>query len=212
MNLQDVIDQLSGSELSNLFVFDDDVGTIDVPSRTKLIPQLNLGMQLLYSRFFLKEGTEVVNMTEGVYTYPLSNTDVLRIEKVEDIAGNEYLLDVEGEPESLMRPNLRTLKTPEAMEPMTLIVTYRAVPPKLSTADAAMEPIQVDVDLPYTYMEPLTLFIASRFMNPMGASEGFHEGNNYASRYEAACRQLEMQNYDLDRHDDNNHFHNAGWV
>ena len=212
MNLQDVIDQLSGSELSNLFVFDDDTAEITVASRAKLIPQLNLGLQLLYTRFFLREGTEVINMSEGVYTYPLTSTDVLRIEKVEDIAGNEYLLDVEGEPESLIRSNLRTLKMPADMEPITLTVTYRAGPQKLSKTDEFQYAPNVEIDLPIMYMEPLTLFIASRFLNPMGATEGFHEGNNYASRYEAACRQLEMQNYDLDRHDDNNHFHNAGWV
>jgi len=212
MNLKDVIDQLAGSELSNLFVFDDDVQEVNETSIKKLLPQLNLGLQLLYTRFFLREGTEVINMTEGVFTYPLSNDAVLRIEKVEDIAGNEYLLDVAGEPESLMRSNLRTLKTPVEMEPITLIVTYREGPTKIPAADALVDPFTVTVDLPDVYLEALTLFIASRFLNPMGAADGFHEGNNYASRYEAACQRLEMQNYDLDRHDSYNQFHNAGWV
>lgn len=212
MTLQDVIDTLAGSELSNLFVFDDDTQTITSDSRAKLIPQLNLGLQLLHSRFFLKEGTEVINMSDEVWTYQLQNPDVYRIEKVEDTEDNEYLLDAEGEPESFFRLNQKTLRVPKAFEPRALVVTYRAGPEKLKTSDQYLMPQDVVVDLPEPFMEALVLFIASRFLNPMGAGDGFHEGNNYAAKYEAACRMLENQNYDLDRHDQYHTFQSAGWV
>jgi len=212
MTLQDVIDQLAGSELSNVFTFDDDAQRIGVESVGKLIPQLNLGLQLLHNRFFLKEGTEIINMQEGVWTYSLTNPDVLRIEAVKDLNDNEYLLDVVGDPESLIRKNLTTLKVPKDMEPVTLEVTYRAGPTKLIAMDRYEIPSDVAVDLPDAFMEPLVLFIGSRFLNPMGASEGMHEGNNYAAKYEQACRLLENQNYDLDRTDNTHSFETAGWV
>jgi len=212
MTLTDLINQLSGSELSNLFDFDADTQEIDQASRMKLIPQLNLGLQLLYNRFFLKEGTEIINMVENVYTYPLQNADVLRIEQVKTIKDDELLLDVEDEPESLMRKNLTTLKTPVDMDPITLVVTYRAGPTKLTKTDGYKYPDNIQIDLPPVYAEALSLFIASRFLNPMGATDGIHEGNNYASKYEQACRLLETQNYDLDRYDNEDTFHSAGWV
>lgn len=212
MTLEDVIDQLKGAELSNLFTFDDDSQTIDEVSRAKLIPQLNLGLTLLHKRFFLKEGTELVNLVPDQYTYSLKNPDVLRIERVRDLDDNEYVLDDEHEPESLLRTNYRTLKVPKTLEPVTLEVIYRAGAEKVPSHAATMEPAFVTVDLPDTYLDPLVYFIASRFLNPMGASDGLHEGNNYAAKYEQACQMLERQNFDLDRTGGDDRFLSNGWV
>jgi hypothetical protein len=214
MTLKDILDQLSTGELSNLFTFDDDTNEVSVTSIGKVVPQLNLGLQLLYNRFFLREGSEVVNMVEGTYTYPLTSTDILRVEQIKDLEDNEYLLNIEGDPESMMMAGLKTLKTPteKYLKPTTLEVIYRAGPVKLNQNTKYLTPVDVEVDLPSMYMEPLVLFIASRFLNPMGAGEGFHEGNNYAAKYEQACQLLERQNYDLDRQGNHNRFHANGWV
>ena len=216
MTLQDVIDKLSGAELSNIFDFDTESGGVTVASRLKLLPQLNLGLVLLHKRFFLKEDSEVINLQEGVYTYPLVSKDILRIETVKDLQDNEYPLDIEGEPLSPVRKNLTTLKLHKDFmtesEATVLEVGYRAGPVRLSEQHAYMEPAYVEVDLPYQFLEPLAYFIASQFLNPMGATDGLHEGNNYAAKYEQACQKLEFQNYDLDRRDNQDNFHSAGWV
>ena len=216
MTLQDVIDKLSWAELSNIFDFDEEMGGVTEASRLKLLPQLNLGLVLLHKRFFLKENSEVINLEEGKFTYPLASKDILRIEQVKDVADNEYPLDIEGDPLSPIRKNLTTLKLHKDFmtesEATTLEVVYRAGPTKLTEQHAYMEPAYVEVDLPYQFLEPLAYFIASQFLNPLGATDGLHEGNNYAAKYEQACQRLEFQNYDLDRRDNHDHFHAAGWV
>lgn len=216
MTLKDVIDKLRTGELSNIFTFDDDTNTVDEESRKKLLPQLNLGLVLLHKRFFLKEGSEVVNLVDGQYTYPLQNKDILRIETVKDLNDNEYMLDVERDPLSPRRKNLTTLQIHKDFmketEATVLEVGYRAGPTRLKDRDAYYPPDRITVDLPYQFLEPLAYFIASQFLNPMGATDGFHEGNNYAAKYEQACQRLEFQNYDLDRWDNQDSFHAAGWV
>ena len=216
MTLKDVIDKLSGGELGNMFQFDDDTGELTEATRVKLLPQLHLGLTLLHKRFFLKEGTEIINLEEGVYTYPLQSKDILRVEQIHDINENEYPLDIEGEPLSPKRMNLTTLKLhPSFMKDTgatVLQVTYRAGPERLKEYKTGIDPAYVEIDLPYQFLEPLAYFIASQFLNPMGASEGMHEGNNYYTKYEQACQRLEFQNFDLDRHDNSNGFAAAGWV
>lgn len=216
MVLKDVIDKLSGAELSNVFEFDTESGAVTEAGRLKLLPQLNLGLVLLHRRFFLKENQEVINLEENVWTYPLTAKDILRIETVKDLADNEYPLDVEGEVLSPLRKNLTTLKLHKDFMTESgataLVVGYRAGPTRLTEQHAYMEPEYVEVDLPHLYLEPLVYFIASQFLNPMGATDGLHEGNNYAAKYEQACQQLEFQNFDLDRHDNQDSFRAAGWV
>jgi len=216
MTLQDVIDKLSGAELSNIFDFDTESGGVTEASRLKLLPQLNLGLVLLHKRFFLKENSEVINLQEDVYTYPLQSKDILRIETVKDLNDNEYLLDRENDPLSPVRKNLTTLKLHKDFmaetEATALEVGYRAGPTRLTEHHAYMEPAYVEVDLPYQFLEPLAYFIASQFLNPMGATDGLHEGNNYAAKYEQACQKLEFQNFDLDREANGDQFHAAGWV
>lgn len=216
MTLKDIIDKLSGAELSNVFDFDTDTGEITEDARVKLLPQLHLGLTLLHKRFFLKEGTEIINLEEDRYTYPLQDKDILRIEQIHDINDNEYPLDIEGEPLSPKRSNLTTLRLhPSFMKESgatVLQVTYRAGPERLKDYYMGVDPAHEEVDLPYQFLEPLAYFIASQYLNPMGASEGMHEGNNYYSKYEQACQRLELQNFDLDRHDNSNGFAAAGWV
>lgn len=216
MVLKDVIDKLAGAELSNVFDFDTDSGEITEATRVKLLPQLHLGLTMLHKRFFLKEDTEVLNLEEGVYTYPLQGKNILRVETVHDLNDNEYPLDVEGEPLSPKRMNLTTLKlSPSFMketQATALVVGYRAGPARLKDYEMGIDPGYVEVDLPYQYLEPLCYFIAAQFLNPMGANDGMHEGNNYMAQYERACQRLEMQNFDLDRHEVATNFRAAGWV
>jgi hypothetical protein len=68
-----------------------------------------------------------------------------------------------------------------------------------------------EVNLPVTHLEPLLYFVASRIMNPVGASGEFHEGNNYAAKYEQACQQLEMHGFSLNTQASRDQFERNGW-
>ena len=62
------------------------------------------------------------------------------------------------------------------------------------------------------YLEALLMFVASRIMNPVGMSAEFHDGNNYAAKYEMACKKLEDQNVRLDKVTNNDRITRNGWA
>ncbi len=94
-----------------------------------------------------------------------------------------------------------------------LRVTYRADHLPIGKREASKEPEKVEVDLPATHLKALLLFVASRVLNPIGFSgEGAHEGNNYAQKYEMACRELEAGGYQLSFHEEEDRFAQRGFV
>jgi hypothetical protein len=46
----------------------------------------------------------------------------------------------------------------------------------------------------------------------MGLVNDFNAGNNYASKYERACAELERNNVRVDQDSQNSRFSNNGWV
>lgn len=92
----------------------------------------------------------------------------------------------------------QTTQTPDHLKTETLDVYYRANHPILTMPLGYFEPKRVDIELPYSHLEALLYFVASRAHNPIGMSDEFHAGNNYAQRYEAACQELERLGLRID--------------
>ena len=216
MNLKDVIDQLSHGELRNTFMADTSDGELTERNKEMLITHVTMGLTALHTRFFLKERTHVVNLVPGTGTYRINEPDLLRIEAVRDMVNDEYLINVLGEPESLHTSDYRTLDVPlalyEKLESPTLEVFYRANHLPLGKSVKYLPLDRTEIDLPYTHLEALTLYVASRVMNPVGMSETFHDGNNYAAKYEQACQRIELAGFEISQTGGANKFAVGGWV
>jgi hypothetical protein len=238
MLLSDIFEQLSYGELSQVFIGEGGPDSEGVPkaSRKKMLAHVRLGLTELHKRFLLKERTLNLSITAGKQTYVLdkayaqSNTasseenkyiqdaadpfqnDLFKVERVYDADGNELPLNILDDPESVQTPNYNTLVLPDDYTGSTLKVVYRADHPPIDPYLVTAAPQIVEVNLPATHLEPLLLYVASRVMNPVGLSGEFHEGNNYAGKFEASCRRLEQSNFRVDSQGQNTRLERNGWV
>ena len=212
MKLQDIFDHLSHGELRNVFLTDPSRGELTEENKKQLLTHVRMGLTALHNRFFIKEQVHSLVLEPGETRYVLDLPDLLRIESVKDTEDNEYLLNILNEPESLHTPNYRTLVVPASLDATMLLVTYRADHKPFGTEETYYPPNMVDIDLPPMYLEPLLYFVASRVMNPIGMTEAFHDGNNYAAKYEQACQRLVNDGYPLDQGYHQDRFHSNGGV
>jgi hypothetical protein len=75
----------------------------------------------------------------------------------------------------------------------------------------------IETELPRTYLEALLYFVASRVFNPVGLESAvirapFHTGNNYYSKYEAACALLASVGLDVEETVEYHKFSSKGFV
>lgn len=220
MKLQDIYDQLAYGEFSNIswgHDLDAPEGGMPEEAFKKLVPTVQLGLTELHKRFLLREDEVTIPLVAEKSTYillrkvdaPESFADNLnKIERVYGTVGGksyEIPLNKRDNAASIRTSGFQTLIVPTDIkaapwlkETTELRIVYRADHPKISTAVAGSAPLAVTIDLPGTYLEALLMYMASRVSNPKGASEGFHEGNNYAAKFEAACALLNSLNYAID--------------
>ena len=105
---------------------------------------------------------------------------LIKIERVVTDTGVELNLNFEEDPYSCMTPNMKALRVPlvlanqgpdlpEHLKTRKLHVMFRASHPVITMpASGVFNPDRVEVELPYTHMEALLYFIASRVHNPIG--------------------------------------------
>lgn len=90
-----------------------------------------------------------------------------------------------------------TIRVPDDLEPQTLRIVYRATAKRLKkvTDDGTYFPEKIYLDVPMEYLQAILYYIASRKFNPnmQGVQQGFHEGNNYYTKYLSACQLLQDQ-------------------
>lgn len=149
--------------------------------------------------------------------------DILKIEQVLTSKGHELGLNDESDVYSCFTPTSTTLRVPMALVDSSvdvpenkvtssLTVVYRAMSTPITIGTAGLDPTRVEVELPYSHLEPLLLYIASRLHNPIGMTNEFHVGNSYAAKYEMACQELEVKNLRVDQGSQNNKLERNGWV
>jgi hypothetical protein len=236
MNLQDVFDQLSYGELSQLFVGTGNAGEIPVDRRKKIAASVSLGLTELYKRFLLKEKRVKVAYDKTRSTYVLhsdyaeTNTrsvapvkyimdtdspftdDVLQIERVYLDNGTELRLNSLDAEDSVRLTATNMFLAPSTLETEYLEVVYRANHPALNPIYVEALPSNVEIELPITHLEPLLLYVASRVHTPVGMNNEFHDGNNYAAKFEVACQRLDQLNMRVDTVGHNTRFEDNGWV
>lgn len=149
--------------------------------------------------------------------------DIHKVESVYTDYGYEMGLNDESDVYSCFTPSAHILRVPSAvvaesfdlpekLKTTSLTVVYRANHPPIVIKEGLFDPTRIEVELPYSHLEPLLLFIASRVNNPIGMTNEFHAGNSYAAKYEASCMQLEQTNLRVDQGSQNTKLEKGGWV
>lgn len=149
--------------------------------------------------------------------------DIHKVEGVFTSIGYELGLNDQANPYAVMTPSAQVLSVPativangmdlpEYLKTSTLSVVYRANHPIIDVNAGAFDPETYEVELPYSHLEPLLLYVASRVNNPIGMTNEFHAGNSYAAKYEQACQQLEQLNLRVDQGSQYNRLESKGWV
>lgn len=235
MTLDDIFNALSYGELRQLYKGTGDSGLIGVNDRAQIISSISLGLTELYKRFLLKEGRITIERVPGVYTYSLtrdyaeSNTastqphkyikdlsnpfmdDLLKVHCLYDELGEEIAMNDIGDKQAIRTTSLNTLLIPGALESPTVEVVYHADHPALDVRLGIANPRAQFIELPKAYLDALLLYVASRVFNPMGAGGEFHEGNNYAAKFEGACALLDSKGLEIDTYGSEERFALNGW-
>lgn len=149
--------------------------------------------------------------------------DIHKVERVYTLNGVEMGLNDLEDPYAIMTPSAAVLRVPSLivsgssevpahLQTHTLEVVYRANHPILNADAGGFNPETLEVELPYSHLEPLLYFIASRAHNPIGMVNEFNAGNNYAAKYEMACQQIEQANLRVDQGSQVDRLTRNGWV
>lgn len=223
MKLAEVFSSLAYGELSQTFVGENDEGELNEDRYPMLLSSVNLGLSALYKRFNLKEGRLTFPLSQLGNTYRLTVTDLNKIERVQTLEGTELALNDGNDPLSCYTPRMDTLRVPleivnksqdipDKYKTDELLVIYRASHPKLVAVNGTINPDALEVELPYSHLEALLYFVASRVHNPIGMTNEFHSGNSWAAKYEAECMRLQQQNLEIDESNENDRLSRNGWV
>lgn len=225
MKLSEILDSLASSELANLnFVEDGDIVEAKIP---KVVSAINLGLIKLYTRFKLKKGILLLNITESITQYELSTPNVVSSSNpngyitTEDYTGDliEILTITSSDGSNipydgsgslvLLKPNL--IKFRSTPTTTTYAIEYSALPTKTVYVNST----DVNVDLPETYLHALLMFIASRFASPVGISFDANRNSmdmNYLQQYEVECQRLESLGLDVGNDLDTDLFSERGFI
>lgn len=191
--------------------------------RSRLYLELQEGVYT----YSLKSQFAVSNRKPGV-KYILDNVahpfkdDINKIESLSNEGGFALFFNNPNEKTSAVSLDQTTLEfprdyidkqkdLPERLRAKIVKVEYRAGYQPLLALTDVYEPLITEIDLPDMYLEALLYFVASRVHNPIGMNQEFHDGNNYAAKYEQECQRLEHMGLQLDNTTFNDRFIRNGW-
>lgn len=223
MKLAEVFSHLAYGELSQLALGNNTEGEIDEKVYPIILSHLNLGLGAIYKRFNLKEGRLTFPLSSAGNVYKLGVADLNKIEKVLTSKEEELPLNDGSNEYSCFTPSMNTIRipqriidgdadVPEKYQTSEIIVVYRANHPKIELVLGDINPFTTELELPYTHLEALLYFIASRVNNPIGMTNEFHAGNSWAAKYENECQRLEASGYQVDPQTEESLFTRRGWV
>lgn len=242
MKLSEIFEQLTSGELSQLAISSDPARMIPhinlgltalykrfplKEGRFTLLLQDNQLLYPLLSKYAVnnRSSRETVRYIQDTAASPFKD-DLQKIEKVIVDSGLEVGLNDEADEFSVFTPAANTLRipavyvaptpnTPPEYLTETMQVVYRASHPKIPT-DLETYDLEtlgnMTLELPYSHLEPLLLFVAARVHTPTGMMNETNMGNTYAVKYEQACQHLEQINLRVDQFSQPDRILRGGWV
>lgn len=165
---------------------------------------------------------EPVRYIEDTTTEPFKD-DIHKIERVYGTSGIEFGLNDIEDPFSMHTPTAAVLRVPasivtppteldDQLKTTTLTVVYRANHALIVGDGEDLDPESVEIELPYSHLEPLLYFVAARVHTPTGMTNEANMGNTYAAKYEQACQEIETRNLRVDQGSQPDRLTRNGWV
>jgi hypothetical protein len=216
MKVSDLLEQLSEGELRQVALGGSESSGIIEADYPKVIPHINLGLMEIYKRFPIKTKQLTIQQEDHIQEYILhpdyaeTNTasaqpikyikdsvfkpftdgsEVLKIESVFKENGEEYHLNDENNAWSLFTPSHNTIQVPYALKENSFVVSYRAPHPKLESKGPDV--LNQEIEISYTYLQPLLLFIASRYLSTRGNVESSADGAGFLGRFEQSILDIQ---------------------
>ena len=212
----------------------------DPKSYAQILSHINLGLKELYKRFLLaRKELEIIQYPDNFATYLLDNkyalgnvasaepikfindtvalpfeNDLLKIEECwyvnADAEDKLLFMNDPTEEDSVYTPTYRSLLLPEDNEFGNVTIKYRASHPKL-VYSTAMDPADVDIELPDALHEALLFYVASRAFASLNTDQGT-EGNDYWQKFQNSCNEVKAEGLWIQPESNNNRFDDKGWV
>ena len=236
MNVQDLFQQLSYGELSNLSMAQQVPGQISADQQAKVLIAVNNALMRLYSRFILREKDVVIEMQSGVTNYHLlsrySETgyvpggqitypyikdlnkepfteDVIRILSVFSSTGEELPLNDMDHPKSVFTPQLGVLQVPKPTPGQALGVVYQARPEKLELGNFSSQ----NVPIPETLEEALKAYVGYKIFAAINSQEATAKAADFLGIFESICSEVEAKDLVANSvSNTNTRFIKGGWI
>ena len=234
MNVEQLFQNLSYGELSNLSMGLDGAGGIEERHQPKIIHYANEALLRLYSRFVLKERDLIIEMQEGVTNYhliprfslqkhdPLEEAkpyiidlplepfedDVIKVLSVYNSFGTKIPLNDPNRANSVFTPQAKVLQVPHPIPGQALTLGYQCRHKPLDHEDLSQE-----IELPAILHSALLAYIASRVYSNMNTPDASVKGQEHMLNYERICAEaFEHDTVNTSVVCTNERFELNGWV
>ena len=128
--------------------------------------------------------------------------DVLKVWGVQTDSKNGLVMNDYMDGCAIITPALNVIRVPmdivdkgndlpDYFKTDKLYVEYVANHAQFVPSVGYFDPQLTEIELPESHVQALLYYVASRVSNPIGMSQEFNAGNNWAARYEQECRRLE---------------------
>lgn len=214
MKLSDVYHQLSLSELKNLAVGNAEDGGIYPNHSDEVNVYLNEALDLLHTRFNLRNKEIIVQQVEGMTLYKLRpehaatnptpgyekfiqdtvdfpfDGDLLRVEEVFGENGDPISLNDPHDPFSVFTPAYDVLQIPLTNPDNAVSVIYRAKHPVIETSETVM-PEDVELFISPLLLPALKYYVAYKAHAAINTQDARQNSLQMLQLYESACQFVE---------------------
>lgn len=193
MTLQDIFDQIEGTELRNLYIGSSSGGHIATSDYPTIINHINLGLIELYKKFPIKfreltlqlydyitlydlitDRTESVGTLSPLYIIDGSlepayqfTGDILLITNVYNEVGDEFPLNDMNIETSIMTPEPNVIQMQYPASENTLSIIYRCMPQRIDNTTTLLT---TSVPLPLQFLEAISAWIGYRHFAGKGVN------------------------------------------
>lgn len=236
MKLQEIFDQLSYGEFADLDLGNRNDGGIRVEDYPKIVPHINMALTALYKRFTLAYDEVYIQQYDHINTYYLDNKyavtntsstepikyiqdsvykpfnaeQLIKIERVFSELGDELYTNDDNTFSSVYTPTYNTIQVPHPVSDNAMRVIFTKGHDKIVLT--GLDPNITIVDIPVSYLEPLLYYVASRVFAGMSGVDSQNQSNNYMSKYEISCQEIERLNLTQKDNTTNLRLEINGWV
>lgn len=234
MNVNDLFEQLSYSELSNLNIGVEGTGAIVEEKQPAIVLFANEALLRLHTRFVLKEKDLLIELVSHITNYHLIERyaesrapqpgvpypyikdlageqfidDIIKITNVYDTSGYSLLLNDADHIDSVFTPRDKLLQVPYPITGSMLNVLYQAKHPILT-----MDNLEAEIVIPDVLVSAMRAHIAAAVYSGIATPEAMAKSAELSMKYETLCAEVtERDAVNSSLSNTNTRFAKRGWV